>query len=87
MTEIFGLNDEGVAVGMYTGAHKQTHGFVYSGGTLKTVDDPNGIGTTLVNGLNNAGDLVGFYTDSKGNTDGFVAAPRLVGIPFAQSRS
>ena len=87
MTEIFGLNDEGVAVGMYTGAHKQTHGFVYSGGTLKTVDDPNGIGSTLVNGLNNAGDLVGFYTDSKGNTDGFVAAPRLVGIPVAQSRS
>ena len=40
MTEIFGLNDEGVAVGMYTGAYKKTHGFVYSGGTLKTVGRP-----------------------------------------------
>ena len=83
-TEIFGLNDEGAAVGMYVGQHKQTYGFIYSGGTLKTISDPNGVGSTVVNGLNNNGQIVGFYTDSKGNTDGFVAYDHLVGIPFVK---
>jgi hypothetical protein len=86
-TEIFGLNDQGIAVGMYVGQHKQTYGFIFNGGGLSTISDPNGVGSTIVNGLNNAGDLVGFYTDAKGNTDGFVAAPRLVGIPFAPIRT
>ena len=39
------------------------------------IDDPNGVGSTVVNGLNNAGDLVGFYTDAAGNTDGMLATP------------
>jgi hypothetical protein len=80
-TQIFGLNNEGTVVGMYVGAHKQTHGFVYSGGAYKTVNDPDGIGSTVVNGLNNLGALVGFYTDAKGNTDGFVADPHVAGVP------
>jgi hypothetical protein len=80
-TELFGLNDEGAAVGMYVGQHKQTFGFIYSNGALKTVSDPNGVGSTIVNGLNNIGQIVGFYTDTKGNTDGFVASARTVGIP------
>ena len=37
------------------------------------VDDPNGIGSTVVNGVNAAGELVGFYVDAAGNTDGFLA--------------
>jgi hypothetical protein len=82
-TELFGLNDQGTAVGMYVGPHKQTFGFIYSNGTLKTINDPNGVGSTIVNGLNNIGQIVGFYTDSKGNTDGFVASVRTVGIPTA----
>ena len=41
----------------------------------QTIDDPNGVGTTVVNGINVAGDLVGFYTDSAGNTDGMLAVP------------
>jgi hypothetical protein len=80
-TELFGLNDEGIGVGMYVGKHKQTYGFTYERGTMKTISDPHGIGSTVVNGLNNAGAIVGFYTDSAGNTDGFVANDRPVGIP------
>ena len=83
-TEIFGLNDEGAAVGMYVGQHKQSYGFIYSQGTFKTISDPNGVGSTVVNGLNNLGQIVGFYTDTKGNTDGFIASDHLVGIPFAK---
>jgi hypothetical protein len=80
-TELFGLNDEGVAVGIDAGQHKQAYGFVYRHGAFVTVSDPAGVGSTVVNGLNNTGALVGFYTDAKGNTDGFVAFERVVGIP------
>jgi hypothetical protein len=82
-TEVFGLNDEGAAVGVYIGQHKLTYGFIYNDGVFKTISDPNGIGSTVVNGLNNAGGVVGFYTSSKGYTDGFVANARPVGIPTA----
>ena len=53
------------------------HGFVYSitSGTYRSINDPNGIGTTTVNGINDSGQLVGFYVDANGNTDGFVATP------------
>jgi hypothetical protein len=42
---------------------------------FKTVDDPNGLGSTTINGVNNAGDLVGFYVDAAGNTDGMLVIP------------
>jgi hypothetical protein len=65
-------------VGAYTDAAGNSHGFVLSkplmDAKFTTVDDPNGIGTTLLNGINDKGDLVGFYTDAAGNTDGFLAA-------------
>jgi len=41
----------------------------------QSIDDPNGVGSTVVNGINTAGDLVGFYTDAAGNTDGMLATP------------
>ena len=52
------------------------HGFAWPpAGGFTSVDDPNGIGSTVVNGVNGAGDLVGFYTDAAGNTDGMLATP------------
>ena len=40
-----------------------THGFVYtvSSGQFTSEDDPNGVGSTIVNGINDNGVLVGFY--------------------------
>jgi hypothetical protein len=59
-----------------SGNSAQTHGFTWRPGYgFTTVDDPNGIGTTLINGVNDHGDLVGFYTDAAGNTDGMLAQP------------
>jgi len=79
MTQAFGINDKGEVVGAYTvgtGNKAKSHGFTWQAGHgLTTVDDPHGVGTTLLNGVNNAGDLVGFYTDAKGNTDGMLAVP------------
>ena len=78
-TTAFGLNNRSEVVGAYTigsGDKAKSHGFTWTkSGGFKTVDDPHGKGTTLVNGVNSAGDLVGFYTDGKGNTDGFLAIP------------
>jgi hypothetical protein len=80
-TLILGLNNEGTVVGKYISAQEQGHGFIYSAGVYKTIDDPDGVGNTLVNGINNLGTVVGFYTDAKGNTDGFVAYPHVAGVP------
>jgi len=59
------------------------HGFVLANPLGPTshwtkIDDPNGVGSTVVNGINAAGDLVGFYTDAAGNTDGMLAIPNQV---------
>jgi hypothetical protein len=72
-TQALGLNDRDELVGTYT-VGTAMHGFTWTqGGGFRTVDDPNGTGTTVVNGVNNAGDLVGFYADANGFTDGFLA--------------
>ncbi|HEX4089466.1 MAG TPA: hypothetical protein VHZ33_12165 [Trebonia sp.] len=79
-TMAFGVNDNDTVVGTYTdgsGSTATTHGFIWQiGGHMTTgVDDPNGVGTTLLNGINDENDIVGFYTDSAGNTDGLLAFP------------
>ena len=79
MTQAFGVNDRDEVVGSYTvgtGNNAVMHGFTWRPGhEFTTVDDPHGIGTTIINGVNDRGDLVGFYTDSAGNTDGMLAVP------------
>ena len=79
MTQAFGVNDRDEVVGSYTvgtGNNAVMHGFTWRPGHgFTTVDDPHGIGTTIINGVNDRGDLVGFYTDSAGNTDGMLAVP------------
>ena len=79
MTQAFGINDSDKVVGTYTvgtGSTAKMHGFTWKPGHgFSTVDDPHGVGTTIINGVNDRGDLVGFYTDSAGNTDGMLAQP------------
>ena len=36
------------------------------------LDDPNGVGGTVLNGLNNNHQAVGFYTDAAGNVHGML---------------
>lgn len=75
-TQALGLNNQGAVVGSWTDNSGNTHGFVYtvSSGTFTSVDDPSGIGSTIVNGINDNGVLVGFYGTSPTNS-GFVATP------------
>jgi len=76
-TTPFGVNQSDEIVGSYVDASAMTHGFTLisplKNAKWQSIDDPNGIGTTVVNGLNDKGNLVGFYVDGAGNTDGFLA--------------
>lgn len=75
VTEALGVNINGEVVGAYT-VGSGTFGFTWTvGGGFRTVSDPNGRGSTVINGVNNAGDLVGFYIDRNGNTNGMLATP------------
>jgi hypothetical protein len=78
MTQAFGINDSGLVVGAYTtgsGSSAQSFGFTWMNGHFHEVNDPHGVGSTIINGVNDRDELVGFYTDSAGNTDGFLAKP------------
>jgi hypothetical protein len=75
-TQLLGINNEGVAVGFYQDSNNIMHGLYYtpSNGAWLTVNDPNGVGGTVVNGINNKGELVGFYIDAAGNYHGMLVA-------------
>ncbi len=77
-TSAFGINSNGIVVGAYTDSSTLTHGFTYNITTKAwvSIDDPNGVGTTVVNGINNAGTLVGFWGTSPNNT-AFYAVPAV----------
>ena len=76
-TQALGLNNKGLVVGVWTDTSGNSHGFVYTvaATSFQSVDDPNGIGTTIVNGINDNGVLVGFYGSAPLNS-GFVASPQ-----------
>jgi uncharacterized membrane protein len=76
-TQALGLNNKGLVVGAYLDSGGNSHGFIYdtNGKSYQSIDDPNGIGTTVINGINDNGQIVGFYVDSNGNTDGLVGTP------------
>ena len=69
----------GEVVGSYLDAAGMTHGFLSqtrpSMPSFKTIDDPLGIGNTIINGVNDKSQLVGFYTNTAKNTIGFLAIP------------
>lgn len=79
-TQALGVNAKDQIVGSYQDGAGVMHGFVLTSplgpvSHWQSIDDPNGIGSTVVNGINAAGDLVGFYTDAANNTDGMLATP------------
>ena len=60
-TVLFGINNEGAAVGRYMSAGR-THGFARSAaGELCSIDFP-GAGFTVAGALNERGDIVGWYS-------------------------
>lgn len=60
-SEAVGINNVGQIVGGYMSADGNRHGFVYSGGTFATLDDPNATLGSAAYGINNSGEIVGAY--------------------------
>ena len=87
MTQAFGVNDRDEVVGAYTtgsGSSAKTYGFTWTRRMgFRTVNDPMGVGSTIINGVNDAGDLVGFYNDAAGNTHGLLWAAGRHMAPMA----
>jgi hypothetical protein len=75
-TQALGLNNRGQVVGVWSPDGGNTlHGWVWTRTAgFQTVDDPSGVGMTVVNGINDNGTLVGFFGTSPTNS-GFVATP------------
>lgn len=80
-TQAIGINNRRFPdiVGFYTdNATGFTHGFLDTGGTQFTVDDPAGsppkVTTPVQNllGINDLGDAAGFWTDNNGHEHGFI---------------
>jgi len=67
-----GINDSGQVVGAFgRSSDSFRHGFLYSGGVLKTIDVP-GATYTQPWGINDSGQIVGFYFDATGVEHGFL---------------
>lgn len=75
-TQVTGLNNTGVTVGFWADAAGDNFGWVKTGGTFTTVDDPNtpttGITQDQILGVNDHNQAVGFYLDATGASHGFV---------------
>ena len=73
--QLLGVNDNDVAVGFYTDAKGNNHGYEYNIANrgFSRVLDPSDPGASLTAAaINDHGDVAGFYVDKGGNTDGFL---------------
>ena len=87
VNQLLGVNDHDVAVGFYTDAKGNNHGYEYSisGNRFSRVLDPGDPGASLTAAaINNHGDVAGFYTDPAGKTDAFLktAAGQFTTLAF-----
>ena len=71
--QLLGVNDEDVAVGFWTDANGNNHGYEYNVATTRfsSITVP---GVTSLTGaaINDRGDVADFYTAASGSTDGFL---------------
>jgi Cu/Zn superoxide dismutase len=78
--QLLGVNDGDVAVGFWTDAAGNNHGYKLdlSTGRYSSVTDPNSPGASLTAAaINGSGHIAGFYTNpATGTTDGFLKAHR-----------
>ena len=87
--QLLGVNDSGVAVGFWTDANGDNHGYLVNvnTGTYRSVTDPNAPSASLTAAaINSGGGIAGFYTNQSGNTDGFLMAGGDVHRPVRARR-
>jgi hypothetical protein len=73
VNQLLGVNDSNIAVGFYTDANGNNHGYAFSipGHWFARVNVP-GAKSVSASGINNRGDIAGFFTGQGGVTRGFV---------------
>lgn len=64
-------NNAQALVGNYVDTANVTHGFIYTGGSFVTIDNPNAT-ETIPQDVNNLGQVVGQYNDANEVTHGFL---------------
>src|SRR5262249_55974643 len=70
-----GINTSGQIAGYYLDGSNSSHGFLLSGGTYTTLDDPLAsavAGGTAALGINGAGQIIGYYRDASFKYHGFL---------------
>jgi hypothetical protein len=73
--QLLGVNDSDVAVGFFTDAAGNNHGYEYNinSGRFSLVTQ-SGVASLTAAAINDRGDVAGFYTTAGGSTDGFLKA-------------
>jgi uncharacterized membrane protein len=73
INQLLGINDTGTAVGFYTDAKGNAHGYAYNirTGRFKMIMVPGATAVTAA-GINNFGTVTGFFTTAGGATDSFL---------------
>ncbi len=87
-TQIWGVNGRGEMAGVYTGADRVQHGFLYANGRFTTIDYP-GAAATFANAINASGDIAGDYAmTSNGPRKGFLwSSGRFTTIEYPDGSS
>ena len=90
VTQLLGVNDRDSAVGFYTDAKGDNHGFTYdiATGTFTEISIP-GFTSITASGINNDGAVVGFVTAANGSDGSWIRSPggqvSLLEVPNATS--
>src|SRR5579872_6146731 len=73
VNQLLGVNDANVAVGFYTDAAGNSHGYQYQigSGKFSLVNVPGATSSTAA-AINGRGDVAGFYTNAAGTVQGFL---------------
>lgn len=84
VTELFGINDHGAFVGIYTPKTKPLHtpGFIEANGHITSFSYPHRLSYTLPFGINNQGTVVGYHIRNNYSFGGFLRSPSGHFIPL-----
>ncbi|MGO9976254.1 MAG: hypothetical protein ACLP01_26305 [Solirubrobacteraceae bacterium] len=79
--QLLGVNDSDIAVGFYTDASGNNHGYAYNIHTdqARALNNPTGFTNVTAAAINNRDDIAGFGTATGGTTDGFFEPDALGG--------
>lgn len=87
ISEVLGLNNNGLADGLFMDSNGVTHGFLFDTNTniFTQIDAPAAAGLTILNGINDLGQMTGYYlTLDESNhyeTLGLLVSPQTTVVP------